>query len=523
MTNRKRKRRKERAAQMAQAARSASAETQDKKAADLVESTKSAGSNGSPENSREEEHPPARIDGRHDSAPEQKAVATEQDKSSENGKGTDSEKDPEKDLGKDSHKQVADTEDKQVHEKNKEPAQSTPEQTGAETRTQNGSEPTCSPNEAVSYSEERHLVEILNRVFSELDKNHDNVLSRPEIDMAVIDKHLEAHDAVAVAVLKSSFEEIKELHKEGWFARFAKKDGVTLADLLAFEQVVMMEGQAVKRSDHEMMRETVRITTRHAQRALRAHRKLYTNMDEPEKSIRPEAIRQGIVGDCYFLSALASIASTNPAMIKWMITPLEDHYYQVVFAGCMDAPVVVEEPTAVELALYAKVGEYGMWPAVIEKAYGLFLQQHRHIKTVIPAAAADAAESVYEAFDLLTGQMGHWEALPLLSNEKLKELLDSAFKERRAVAAATPPGKDGYTTESKLPAQHAFSVLKWNPRKEEITLRNPWGRVSDQCSIFENADGIFTINVNLFRRNFIALYYEDWAPDENYDDSDLPI
>lgn len=369
-------------------------------------------------------------------------------------------------------------------------------------------------------SDERHLVEILNRVFRELDKNNDNVLSRPEIDMAVIDRHLEPADAVGVAVLKSSFDEVKELHKEGWFAR---KNGVTLADLLAFEQIILMEGQAVARSDHEKMRESVRITTRHAQRALRAHRKLYANMDEPERSIRPEAIRQGIVGDCYFLSALASIASTNPAMIKWMITPLEDHYYQVVFAGCMEAPIVVQEPTAVELALYAKVGDYGMWPAVIEKAYGIFLQQHRKIKSVIPAAAADAAESVYEAFDLLTGQMGHWEALPLLSNEKLKELLDSAFKERRAVAAATPPGKGGYTSESKLPAQHAYSVLGWNSRKEEITLRNPWGRVSDMCSIFENADGVFTINVNLFRRNFIALYYEDWAPDENFDDSELPI
>jgi hypothetical protein len=43
------------------------------------------------------------------------------------------------------------------------------------------------------------------------------------------------------------------------------------------------------------------------------------------------------------------------------------------------------------------------------------------------------------------------------------------------------------------------------------------------CTIFENADGIFTINVNLFRRNFIALYYEDWAPDENIEDGDLPI
>lgn len=369
-------------------------------------------------------------------------------------------------------------------------------------------------------SDPRHMVEILNRVFSELDKNHDNVLSRPEVDMAVIDRFLTAEDSAGVSVLKSCFEEIKDLHKEGWFAR---KNGVTLADLLAFEQILLMESQAAEREDHEKMRELVRITTRHAARALRAHKKLYTNMDEPEKSIRPEAIRQGIVGDCYFLAALASIASTNPALIKWMITPLEDHYYQVVFAGCMEAPVVVPEPTPVELALYAKVGDYGMWPAVIEKAYGIFLQQHSARKVIIPATAADAAESVYEAFDLLTGQMGHWEALPLLSSERFKALLDSAFKEHRAVAAATQPGKSGYTQDAKLPAQHAFSVLGWNSRKEEITLRNPWGRVSEMCSIFENADGIFTISVNTFRRNFIALYYEDWAPDESIDDGELPI
>ncbi|MBX9573837.1 MAG: hypothetical protein K2X77_33380 [Candidatus Obscuribacterales bacterium] len=475
MTNRKRKRRKERAAQMAQAAREAAAASIDELELDEAEAPDEENENGSSD--------------AHDSSPSQVDP-----NGSELDRDTKIQELAEPPVVANTH-QPAETHDK--------PKDTVPE-----------------ASHEFSLSEERNLVEILNRVFCELDKNHDNVLSRPEIDMAVIDRHLEAEDAVGVSVLKSTFEEVKDLHKEGWFAR---KNGVTLADLLAFEQIILMEGQAVKRTDHEKMRESVRITTRHAQRALRAHRKLYANMDNPEKSIRPEAIRQGIVGDCYFLSALASIASTNPAMIKWMITPLEDNYYQVVFAGCMEAPIVVQEPTAVELALYAKVSEYGMWPAVIEKAYGVFLQQHRKIKTVIPAAAADAAESVYEAFDLLTGQMGHWEALPLLSNEKLKEILDSAFKERRAVAAATPPGKNGYTAESKLPAQHAFSVIGWNPRKEEITLRNPWGRVSDMCTIFENADGIFTINVNLFRRNFIALYYEDWAPDENIEDGDLPI
>lgn len=366
----------------------------------------------------------------------------------------------------------------------------------------------------------RHLVEVLNHVFAELDKNHDNVLSQVEVDSAVIDSNLQPGDVEGVAILKACFSEVKDLHKEGWFA---KKNGVTLADLLVFEQVILREKREVNEDELEKLREIVITTTKNAHEALRAPKKLYADSEHPEKSIRPQAIRQGIVGDCYFLAALASVAASNPAMIKWMIQPMDNKYYQVIFAGSMTTPIVVPEPTAVELALYAKVSEFGIWPAVLEKAYGQYLLNHRKTKMLIPAAAADAAESTYEAFDLITGQTGHWEALPLLSNEQLKNILDSAFKEKRSVAAGTFSSKTGYTQDAKLPSQHAYSVLGWNSRKEELVIRNPWGRVSDQSNELENEDGIFTINLNVFRRNFVAIYYEDWTPDPNIDDSDLPF
>ena len=373
----------------------------------------------------------------------------------------------------------------------------------------------------VPLTEPRQLVEVLNHVFHMLDTNKDNVLSQTEIDMAVIDANLSPDDVQAVSVLKACFADMKDLHKEGWFA---KRNGVTLADLLIFEQILMMDRQQIEREEQEQLREVARLSVRHATDALRSPKKLFANEEHPEKSINPNAIRQGIVGDCYFLAALASVAASNAPLIKWMVQKLDDHYYQVVFAGRVDAPIVVPKPTPVELALYAKASEYGIWPAVIEKAYGLFLVKYGKVKTVIPAAAADAAESVYEAFDLITGQTGHWEALPLLSNEKLKALLDSAFKEHRAVAAGTNSSKTGYTQDAKLPAQHAYSILAWNSRKEELTVRNPWGRVSDQGTALENADGVFTISLNTFRRNFVALYYEDWTPDPTIDDSDnLPF
>src|SRR6185436_1826409 len=94
---------------------------------------------------------------------------------------------------------------------------------------------------------------------------------------------------------------------------------------------------------------------------------------KPVDSIRVEAVRQGIVGDCFFLAALASLAVACPELIPKMIAALPDGMFKVNFPGDRELDIIVEAPTTVELALYAKSSQFGIWPAVLEKAYGKYL------------------------------------------------------------------------------------------------------------------------------------------------------
>lgn len=364
------------------------------------------------------------------------------------------------------------------------------------------------------------LVSVLNRVFTELDKNHDGVLQLPELDAGIMRKCMSVEDAEAVAILKASFSKISALHHEGWFAR---RNGITLADLLLFEQLLVQEREAPHNSEFERIIDMTWSVYRRVRTLSGENRKLYATRD-PLQSVKPEAIRQGIVGDCYFLAALGSIAAINPQMIPRMIHANDDRTFTVVFPGDRQASILVEEPSAVELALYAQFTRYGHWPAVLEKAYGRYLQGKSRGNTGIPQDATHVAQHVYEAFDLLTGQLGHWEYVPSKSDDEICSMLGAAFKERRASAAATYPAKTEFTPDG-IPAAHAYSILAWDGRNHRITLRNPWGGArqaepvgSDFRCLDGKDDGAFVMDLAQFRRNFIAMYYEDWLPSDGITD-----
>ena len=373
-----------------------------------------------------------------------------------------------------------------------------------------------------SIDQTRELVAILNTVFQKLDRNHDQVLQPGEVDIAVIDPLLSAEFSEAVAVLKAGFADIQHLHKEGWFAR---KNGITLADLLVFERLLLMEDTEGERAQHSHLLNLAQVIHERVLQSAHLKRQLFENPSAPLASICPEAIRQGLVGDCYFLAALGSVVATNPQIVTRIIGQNSDNSYTVTFPGARDEPITIEPPGLIELSLYAKITHFGIWPCVLEKAYGQFLISHGYKRTVIPTDATEAAQHVYEAFDLITGQMGRWQLVSELDDEEISKSFSAAFKEQRAVAAASLPSARGDrdVTADGLPSQHAYSVLAWKPKTRQLTLRNPWGQVSDRQNergaLFAEEqcpDGVFTMTLDQLRRNFVAIYYEDWLPDQRY-------
>lgn len=90
-----------------------------------------------------------------------------------------------------------------------------------------------------------------------------------------------------------------------------------------------------------------------------------------------EDVKQGSVGDCYFLTALSAIASAKPEYIQQMVVDLGDGTYAVRFWDNgqevyvrVDADLYVTDDGDLR---YAKLGDNeAVWVAIVEKAYCFF-------------------------------------------------------------------------------------------------------------------------------------------------------
>lgn len=378
--------------------------------------------------------------------------------------------------------------------------------------------------------------------FAKLDRDHDKVLSERDIDQAVIDNSVYAELAEIVAALKADFSEIKELHKDGWFAR---RNGITLTDILVFEQVLkqhlndsyasyedyehaLHQGKQ-KVTDPVLLAQLARCAMERVRDIQKLQHALYRDKDDPVKSIKPEAVRQGMVGDCYFLALLASIAATNPQMIVKMIEDNHDGTYTVTFPGARAEPVQIEAPTTIELALYARLTEWGTWPAVLEKAYGAFVAELAEHPKLIPAENLTSRDAFADAFQLLTGQAFVFKLLNSITCEGLCGLMTEVCREKRAMTAGSTRFNKGRTDDAGIPTCHAYSIIGWDPHVSKVTFRNPWGPVMHSEPELAGGkpldgvrDGVFSMDVVHMLLNFDVIYYEDWAPDDRYIDSYEP-
>ncbi|MEI7837566.1 MAG: C2 family cysteine protease [Planctomycetota bacterium] len=89
-------------------------------------------------------------------------------------------------------------------------------------------------------------------------------------------------------------------------------------------------------------------------------------------------IKQGAIGDCYFLAVLSSLAQTDPGIIRQTIAPLGDGTYAVrFFNGSSETYVRVDADLPVysgsSSLAYAGLSPDGeLWVALTEKAYAQF-------------------------------------------------------------------------------------------------------------------------------------------------------
>lgn len=342
--------------------------------------------------------------------------------------------------------------------------------------------------------------------FKRLDSNSDGFISRSEANAAMSDQSYAGADAAAVAALHKYLDLLEELSNDEFGD---ENDGLTLSDLAAYEKGTL---KAKLKGDLT----SIEATHLRGQSAIAgAKRELFPN-GVPDLS----ALRQGAIGDCYFLAALGSFIARDPAALTRMITENRKNRkvvsYTVKFHGKLGT-VTVPPPADGEIARYSSAGADGLWLVVMEKAYARARSGDKR---------PDVQEEIGEGGHLSTGISAFTSAgtdkdlLAVTRQSTTSRKLDSAFV--RGKKAGT--GKKRLVTAAiqssnryALPKGHAYSVIGWDGK--DLVIRNPWGylpapgkddtRLRGQPGKDPYATGIFLLSLGEFDDVFFGITYEE--------------
>jgi hypothetical protein len=207
---------------------------------------------------------------------------------------------------------------------------------------------------------------------------------------------------------------------------------------------------------------------------------------------------QGDLGDCYFISALGSIANINTNAIQDMFVYNGDNTWTVRFYyspnGASNGPytadyVTVDKqlPTSGSWLVYSECGlSYShparrayndgsneLWIALAEKAYAQWNETGRASRSTTPTNrnGQNTYASIEGGFGVVYTQVLGQSAKPYWVDDSTKTVLQSAIDAHKAVMLGTIDF--GTTWKDGLVGGHAYVVTAYSGNT--FTLYNPWG------------------------------------------------
>jgi hypothetical protein len=222
----------------------------------------------------------------------------------------------------------------------------------------------------------------------------------------------------------------------------------------------------------------------------------------------PDAINQGQLGDCYFLSSVSGEAKLDPSGVVNMITDDQDGHYTVKFPGQQNA-VTIAGPTEAEEARGCDSGQDGTWAAVLEKAYGV----SRSSSNASDPYQAIENGGTTQGLQTMTGgdiksvgldQKSSWFN-PFSwgnSDKNDRSNVEKAISSGQLATVATSGSVDG------VPGDHMLTLEGYDPTTDTVTIRNPWGSEPANSNVTDLGNGNFSMKFDQFDKTFTTLDYQ---------------
>jgi hypothetical protein len=228
--------------------------------------------------------------------------------------------------------------------------------------------------------------------------------------------------------------------------------------------------------------------------------------------IQPQAIRQGFNQDCLFLAMLASQAAVDPTVIRNCIKRLggTPPKFEVRFPNAPTEPFVVTMPTDAELTIFCAATDYGVWPAVLEKACGAYCMKSplRRLAWVRPwnwrplfGARQQSQNATY----------GGWHLFGPITRDKVQHFLPDEFglvlqgqvENGKPVALANLGIAD--KRHPNIRQNHAYALVSYDSQSDVVRVYNPWGSVGQHASA-DSTEGFIDLTLREAFDTFQVMY-----------------
>jgi hypothetical protein len=222
------------------------------------------------------------------------------------------------------------------------------------------------------------------------------------------------------------------------------------------------------------------------------------------KSASFEDIKQGDVGDCYFMASLAAIACQQPEYVFRMIVPVGPDKYKVRFFESVGSDFFVPVDTKFWISedsqpVYAKTGTISdniseIWTMLIEKAWASVNGGYSNIE-------GDKQHKL-EFSHALTGISSKIIVLDQNTNQEelLNEISSYFLKNKTPITLASKYTKDPLCDEG-LVTSHMYAITKVYD-SGILDIFNPWNIGGDGEG--KNYPGV---NIEFLINNFACLYF----------------
>ena len=194
-----------------------------------------------------------------------------------------------------------------------------------------------------------------------------------------------------------------------------------------------------------------------------------------------DAIRQGSLGDCFFLAPVGALVHRDPEFIRHKFVTYDDGSFDVKFPG--DRREHYSRITDVQIAITSSEGKEGLWLTALELATGRKLQNELREEAregrgkVNGIASIDSVAGGGSASLAMAELTGHKIVRIELTSRGSADAIRQAVETGRAHHCIICVGIEAFGEKAppKLNLHHAYALLGYDQQKDAFLLWNPHG------------------------------------------------